>query len=324
MDEFEKIKNDKRYPHNCTTLSAKIKRAVFDPWWLGGFLFRKLSPFIKNDEKFLKWEYFFNMRKFPDLANPKTFNDKMQWMKIHDRNPLYSRAVDKAAAKEYVAEILGTDEHCIPTYGVWNSFDEIDFDSLPDQFVLKTTHDSGGVVIVKNKFTMDKTAARKILERSIRTNYYVKHREWPYKNVQPRILAERFMGNENGEPIMDYKFFCFHGKPRMLFVATDRPKDTRFDFFDENFTHLPICQGHPMADKKIEKPANFDKMIELAKRLSHGLQQVRVDLYNINGKVYFGELTFFHFSANVPFIPDSWDEKIGSWWDLNTQTSDND
>ena len=196
-------------------------------------------------------------------------------------------------------------------------FDEIDFDTLPDQFVLKTTHDSGGVVVCPDKSKFDKVAARKKLERSLKHNYFFEHREYPYKNVPPRIIAEKFMVDESGTELKDYKFFCFDGKCKMLFVATDRNiGDVKFDFFDEKFNHLPFVQGHPWAEKEIKRPAGFDKMIELSEILSKGFSHVRVDLYDINGQIYFGELTFFHFSGNVPFVPQEWDYKIGEWMKL--------
>ena len=223
--------------------------------------------------------------------------------------------VDKAEAKEYAAEIIGH-EHIIPTLGVWDSFDEIDFDSLPFQFVLKTTHDSGGVVICRDKSNFDLTAARRKLNKSLRHNFFLDHREYPYKNVKPRIIAEQYMEDEDGKGLKDYKFFCFNGEPRMMFIATNRPVDTRFDFFDMDFNHLPFAQGHPWADGPISKPVSFEQMRELARKLAKGLQQVRVDFYDINGQIYFGELTFFHFSGNCPFQPVEWDERIGSWWTL--------
>lgn len=194
--------------------------------------------------------------------------------------------VDKAEAKKYVAEIIG-EEYTIPTYGVWNHFDEIDFDKLPDQFVLKTTHDSGGVVICKNKTTLDKNAAKVKLEKSLKNNYYYTSKEWPYKNVVPRIIAEKYMEDESGE-LCDYKLFCFDGKMKALFIATDRftlGEETKFDFFDENFNHLPFTNGHPNATKPIKKPESFGQMKELAEKHSQKNPHVRVDFYSINGKI---------------------------------------
>lgn len=304
------------YPKNIHGLKGKLLRAFTDPYWLGGFLLRKASRLIKSDETFIRWEYFFGMKELPNLKNPKTYNEKLQWMKLNDRKPLYTRMVDKYECKKYVEEVLGTDQNIIPTIGVWDKFEDIDFDKLPNQFVLKTTHDSGGVVIVKDKTKLDMAAARKKLTKSLNHDFFLEHREWPYKGVKPRIIAEQYMVDESGTELKDYKFFCFGGKAKMLFIATDRPTDTRFDFFDINFNHLPFAQGHPQASKPIQKPEHFEEMIAVAEKLSKGLQQVRVDLYNINGKIYFGELTFFHFSGNVPFVPTEWDATIGSWWNI--------
>ena len=239
-------------------------------------------------------------------------------MKLYDRRPEYTAMVDKAEAKTWAAKIIG-EEHIIPTLGVWNSFDEIDFDALPNQFVLKTTHDSGGVVIVKDKTRFNKNKARKKLTTSLKHDFYLYCREYPYKNVPHRIIAEKFMVDESGTELKDYKFFCFDGEPKMFFIATNRSVDTRFDFFDLDFNHLPFEQGHPNATKQISKPDKYEDMIKLARKLSKGLPQVRIDLYNINGHIYFGEFTFFHFSGYLPFFPDEWDEKIGSWFTLQNK-----
>lgn len=298
---------------------SKLHKALHHPEWVLG-LFMRHTPIGKwmNDRSFIKWEYFSGMRKFPNLENPVTYNEKLQWLKLNDIHQEYSRIVDKAEAKEYVKEVLGegAEEYIIPTLGVWNSFDEIDFGKLPNQFVLKTTHDSGGVAVVKDKATMDLGKVRAKIERSMKNNFFYEHREYPYKGIKPRIIAERFMVDESGTELKDYKFFCFDGEPKMLFIATDRPFDTRFDFFDTEFNHLPFKQGHPLATKEIKKPAGFEKMLELSRKLSKGFRHVRVDLYDINGHIYFGELTFFHFSGNVPFEPEEWDYKVGEWLKL--------
>lgn len=294
----------------------KFTKAIKHPEWAFGVILRRYFASMMNDRTFIKWEYFSGMKKFPNLKNPKTYNEKLQWLKLNYIHPEYAEMVDKAIAKDYVSRIIG-EEYIIPTLGVWNTFDEIDFDKLPNQFVLKTTHDSGGVVVVSDKSKFDKEAARKKLEKSLRNNYFLQHREYPYKDIKPRILAEQFMVDESGTELKDYKFFCFNGKCKMLFVATDRSiGDVKFDFFDEKFNHLPFVQGHPWATKEIKKPAGFDKMIELSEKLCKGFPHVRVDLYDINGNIYFGELTFFHFSGNVPFEPEEWDYKIGEWLTL--------
>jgi len=296
----------------------KIVKILRDPYWFFGVILRHVfSRYIRNDKTFIKWEFFSMMHRFPNLEKPTTYNEKLQWLKLNCRNPEYTKMVDKYEAKEYVRKILG-DEYIIPTLGVWNSFDEIDFDKLPEKFVLKCTHDSGGLVICKDKSKLDKNEARKKIENSLKHNYYLEHREYPYKDVKPRIIAEQFMVDESGTELKDYKFFCFNGVCKMLFVATDRPFDTRFDFFDTDFNHLPFKQGHPLATKKIAMPKGFEEMKRIAEKLSVNIPHVRVDLYDINGHIYFGELTFFHFSGNVPFEPSEWDGKIGNWLQLPT------
>ncbi len=274
-------------------------------------IFVKL-PFLISDKMFLKYKFSVLMHKKLDLKNPKTYNEKLQWLKLYDRKPEYSDLVDKAEAKKVVANLIGK-QHIIPTLGIWNKFDDIDFDQLPDQFVLKVTHDSGGVIICKDKSKFDIAAARKQINFSLKHNYFAYGREWPYKNLKPRIIAEQFMIDESGVELKDYKFFCFDGEPKAMYIATDRPHDTRFDFFDMDFNHLPFKNGHDNSVKKIYKPQNFELMIDLSRKLSKGLPHFIVDLYNINGKVYFGELTFFHMGGMFPFIPEEWDYTFGNW-----------
>ena len=294
----------------------KFVRLFADPYWAFGVMLQRIfSRLIKNDELYIKLRYFSGMKKFPDLKHPRTYNEKLQWLKLNDKHTEYTRLVDKYAVKEYI-EKLNWGGKTIPTLGVWDRFDDIYFAQLPNQFVLKTTHDSGGIVIVKDKGKMDMQKARKKLEKSLRRKYFLMSREYPYKDVKPRIIAEKFMVDESGTELKDYKFFCFNGEVKFLFVATDRPFDTRFDFFDADFNHLPFKQGHPWAKKEIKKPANFEEMKQAAAALSKGMPHVRVDLYNINGEIYFGELTFFHFSGVVPFEPAEWDEKIGEYLKL--------
>ena len=291
-------------------------KAINHPEWLFGVILRRSFGKWMDDRSFIKWEYFSGMGKFPNLKNPTTYNEKLQWLKLNDIHEEYSLLVDKYEAKKVVARKIG-EEYIIPTLGVYDSFDEIDFAQLPNQFVMKTTHDSGGIVICPDKSKLDKKASRKKLEKSLRNNYFYEHREYPYKNIKPRIIAEQYMVDESGTELKDYKFFCFDGKCKMLFIATDRSiGDVKFDFFDTEFNHLPFVQGHPWATQEVRKPKGFEKMVELAEMLGKGYPHVRVDLYDINGRIYFGELTFFHFSGNVPFEPQEWDYKIGEWLKL--------
>lgn len=268
---------------------------------------------IVPDSLYLKIKYKLIMGKKLNLNNPKTFNEKLQWLKIYDRNPKYTTLVDKYKVREYIKNEIG-EEYLIPLLGVYNSFEEIDFDSLPNQFVLKPTHTSGDYFICKDKSKINYSLLKKQVDKWLKRKYYWLHREWPYKNVKPRIICEKFMVDESGVELKDYKFFCFDGIPKAMFVATDRGIDTRFDFFDMDFKRLPIVKNHYLNGRKeINKPVNFDKMVELAKMLSMGIPHVRVDFYNINGKIYFGELTFYHFSGFEKLEPEKYDEIFGNW-----------
>lgn len=265
-----------------------------------------------NDETYLKIAYWCKMDKRLDLKHPTTYNEKLQWLKLNDRNPEYASLVDKYEVRKFIEKTIGED-YLIPLLGIWDSIDEIDFDNLPNQFVLKCTHDSGGLVICRDKEKLDIEKAKKKLKKSLRHNYYWGQREWIYKNIKPRIIAEKYMVDESKKELKDYKFFCFDGAVKAMFIATDRGIDTRFDFFDLEFNHMPFMQNYPNANKEIRKPKGFEKMIELAKVLSEGIPHVRVDFYDINGEVYFGEMTFFHFSGWEKFEPEKYDQLFGSW-----------
>lgn len=258
-----------------------------------------------------------------NLDDPKTYNEKLQWLKLYDRKPLYTQLVDKYAVREYISEKIGED-YLIPLVGgPWDSVDEIDFDSLPEAFVLKTTHDSGGVVICRDKQSFDIEAAKQKLEKRLRRNFYWAGREWPYKNVKPRIIAEKYMADENCAELRDYKFYCFGGEAKVMFIVTDRMEKnepTKFTFFDMDFNKLPFEQSGPNDKRELEKPRAFEEMKKLAGKLSQGFPQVRVDLYDINGKIYFGELTFFDSSGGARFEPREWDEILGSWIELPEKT----
>lgn len=282
-------------------------------WWT--FLADRGLLNWASDEQYIRWMYMSNFGKKPDLKNPKTFNEKLQWLKLHDRKPIYTTMVDKYEAKHYIAGIIG-EEYIIPTLGVWDSFDEIDFDSLPNQFVLKCTHDSGGLVICKDKSKLDVEKARRKIERSLRNNYYLHGREWPYKDVKRRIIAEQFMEDSSADALMDYKFFCFHGEPKIMYISNDHGVDPRTDFFDMDFNHLPIQARDPNADVPPEKPKHFDEMKRLAAILSKDMLHLRVDFYYINEKIYIGELTFYHMSGLTEFKPPEWNAKMAEWLQL--------
>lgn len=281
------------------------------------------TSFLYKEDFFLKLLFKACMHRELDLSNPKSYSEKLQWLKLYNRRSYYPRLVDKYEVKEYVASKIG-DEYIIPTIGIWDSFESIDFEKLPNQFVLKTTNGGGstGVVICKDKQSFDIDSARKKLNKSMHTNVYMG--EWPYKKIKPRIIAEKYMEDEETGELRDYKFFCFDGEVKALFIATDRGvvgDQPKFDFYDESFTHLPFRQGHPHQTKKIiEKPKTFELMKEIASKLSQGEPHERIDLYEINGEVYFGEITFFHFGGLEPFEPIEWDYRFGEWLNLPNKT----
>ena len=264
---------------------------------------------------YLKLKYRVVFKKKLDLQNPQTYSEKLQWIKLYGYRPEHTTMVDKVLVKEYVRNIIG-DEYIIPTLAVWDSPDEIDFNSLPDRFALKCNHDSGRVVVCKDKASLDRDWALKEMRASFRHNYYLMGRETPYRYVRRKVFAEQFMQDEKTSDIRDYKFFCFNGVPKAMFIASERATDVKFDFFDMDFNQLALRQGYDNSPYKIDRPENFELMKELAAKLSKGIPHVRVDLYEINGKVYFGELTFFHFSGFMPFEPDEWDRIWGDWLTL--------
>lgn len=267
------------------------------------------------DTIYLKLLYRSRLNKKLNLKNPKTYNEKIQWLKINDRKPYYSKLVDKYEVRKYVSDKIG-EEFLVPLYGVWDEFDAIDFDRLPRRFVLKTTHDSGGVVICRDKNKLDKVKAKQLLEKSLARKYSLANRERVYDDVKPRIIAEKFLEKNNGDGLDDYKFFCFDGEVKALFIATERKTQPKFDFFSKDFTPLPLKQYYPNSNKKHKMPKKYKEMIMLSEKLSENIPHVRVDLYNNNGSIYFGEITFYHFSGTKKFEPEIYDEIFGNWINL--------
>lgn len=267
-----------------------------------------------SDEEYLKKKYEYSIGESLSLDNPQTFNEKLQWLKLYDRKEIYTSMVDKYEVKEYVANRIG-EEYIVPTYGIWESFDEINFNELPESFVLKCTHDSGGLIICREKNKLDVSAARKKIERCLKTNYFWLGREWPYKNVKPRILAEKYLG-DSVNPINDYKIYAFNGSAKFMMINQDRGIHTKADYYDRNFKELDFTWGYDHSVIRPQKPVNFELMFELADSLSNGLPEIRVDFYEIAGKVYFGELTFFDGSGFDPIIPKEWDVKLGEYIEI--------
>ncbi len=270
------------------------------------YTFTRIIP----DRYFLEWVFPIYTGYKLNLDNPKTYNEKLQWLKLYDRNPEYTTMVDKYEAKKYVASIIG-EEYIIPTLAVYDRAEDIDFTELPNQFVLKCTHDSGGVVICKDKSNFDKEAALNILKKGLKQNFYWKNREWPYKNVKPRIIAEKYM-TDGDDSLKDYKFFCFNGKAKAMFVSKGR----FYNYFDMEFNKLPFEWGVPNFKDTIEKPERWLEMISLAEKLSKSIPQLRVDFYYVEGKILFGELTFFTGSGFDKFNPSEWDAIMGDWIDV--------
>ncbi len=268
---------------------------------------------IIPDKWAVKIKYRNHFNKKLDLKNPQTFNEKLQWLKLYDRKPEYTMMVDKLAVKQYVADKIG-EEYIIPTLGSWDSFDEIDFDSLPNQFVLKCTHSSADTVICKDKAKFDKELAKKKLEKSLHTDYYLVSREWPYKSVPRKIIAEKYMEDSETHEARDYKFFCFNGKVKCFKVDFDRFKEQHTNWYDAQLKLLPVrAKKIHNTDKTIDLPANISKMMELAEILSMEVSFLRVDFYSIDNRIYFGELTFFPGSGLLPFNDEKWDEQMGEW-----------
>ena len=256
---------------------------------------------------------------WPNLHSPKTFNEKLNWLKLHDRNPAYTTMVDKCEVKKYVADIIG-EEYVIPTLGVWDRAEDIDFDSLPDKFVLKATHDSGRVIICRDKSILDREKAIKEMAISLQRDFYAVTREWPYKNVKPRIIAEQLLEAPDDSEIADYKVHNFNGIPRVILVCRDRFNGTVMteDFYDTEWNHIDVRRpAHPNAAFLEEQPKTLNKMLELSQRLAEGIPFVRNDFYSIDGKVYFGEITFYPASGLVPFVPECYDIMFGEWLSLN-------
>lgn len=285
---------------------------IKNPRYLGLVLTNHLQ--CLPDKTYLKLRFYFETGDFLHLKNPKTFQEKIQWLKLYDRKPEYTSLVDKSEVKKYVANKIG-EEHIIPTLGVWNSPEEIDLTALPDKFVLKTTHGGGsnGVVICTDKSRLDRDAIIAKLNKAMMADIYSGYREWPYKNIPRRIIAEQLLEHPAGAEINDYKFFCFNGQVKFFKVDFDRFSSHRANYFAPDWSLLPFGEANlpPVPEKQILPPPNFDKMLEIAQTLSQPFKFIRVDLYNLDGKIYFGELTFYPASGMGSFTSKEWDRKVG-------------
>lgn len=265
------------------------------------------------DYLYLKIRWFFITNDFLDLKKTQTFTEKIQWLKLYNRNPLYTKLVDKCEVKKYVSEKIG-EQYVIPTLGVWRKFDDIDFDALPDKFILKTTNGSHTLIKCEDKKTFNKNVARKRFCKWLKISPYNTYREWAYKDVEPRIIAEKYMVDGSNKELTDYKFFCFNGRAVYCQVIADRSSYETIDFYDRNWVHQEFVGLNPGVKnaKQIQNiPYKYSEMIDIAEKLSEGIPFVRVDLYSINDSIYFGEMTFYPAAGEGVFTPEIWDKRLG-------------
>lgn len=284
----------------------KISRFFYKVFYHCSFLF--------PDEFYIKIQFEYFMKYKLNLDNPKSFSEKLQWLKLYDRKPIYTKMVDKYEAKGFISEKVGM-EYVVPTLGIYNTVSEIDYNSLPNSFVMKTTHDSGTVVVCQDKSLLDKKKTHSFLSKRLRRKYFYSEREWPYKDVKPRIIIEKNI-NQNNEDLKDYKFYCFDGEPKVLYITTNRggKGGLKEDFFDADGNHLDATQkGYYNNPITPQLPSNFEKMKELARILSNGIPHLRVDFYEINNNIYVGELTFSDGGGYAPFIPHKYELLFGDW-----------
>ena len=308
---------------NTKSYFIKIFKGLTNPRILLLLIINKVSPLIKNDKSFIKIKWRLTMPYPLDLDNPQTFNEKQQWLKLYDRRPIYTLFVDKYLVKEYVAKIIG-EEHIIPTIGVWDNPEDIDFSLLPQQFVLKCNHNSGqGMFICKDKNTMDKRKVVAELKKGLSHNYYLWGREWPYKNVSRKIIAEKYMEDNGTNDLRDYKFFCFNGKVKFFKVDFDRFVNHHANYYSKYGELLPfgevVCP--PLLDRILKLPSQLETMVVFAERLSQNIPFLRVDFYEVNNMVYFGELTLFPNGGFGRWTDDKVDYEFGKWISLPINTT---
>ena len=263
------------------------------------------------DKPYISLYYFCKFKRFCNFRNPKTFSEKMQWLKLYDRKVEYTVMVDKYEAKRYVAEMIGQ-EYVTPLLGVWERVEDIDFAALPEQFVLKCTHDSGGLVICKDKHQLDTEQAKKALNASLRCNYYRTAREWPYKDVKPKVIAEEYMENDENEGLHDYKIWCFDGCPKYVQYITGRNNESFEGFYDKDWVLQSFSYHNPLMKEPVPRPAKLQEMLALAQKLSEGLPVARVDFYILpDDSIRFGEITFYPMSGFEHWHPEKMDTIIG-------------
>jgi len=299
----------------------KYLRKILKEPEMAGIYLMVLTARLWPAELYLKCYYYLHLHEWPNLKHPQNFTEKLNWLKLHDRRPLYTKLADKCEVKKYVSEKIGSDK-IIPLLGVWDHFDEIDFDQLPDQFVLKCTHDSGGFRICKDKSNFDQEEARQFFNKELHKNYYWNKREWVYKDIKPRIIAEPYIDSLGKPESFEYKLTCMNGVCKVFTICTgiahsDFELRTN-DHYDRDFNHLPWYAYYKNSKKPVQIPPQAKEIIEYAEKLSEGIPQVRVDFYVINDKVYFGEMTFYTWAGIIEFTPPEWNDIVGSWLDLKS------
>ncbi|OCZ49437.1 ATP-grasp fold amidoligase family protein [Dehalobacter sp. TeCB1] len=296
---------------------SKVGEYIYNPYKIVNYLGNRGKLNFLSDELFLELKYRACFNKKLDLKNPTTFNEKLQWLKLYDRRPEYTQLVDKYAVRRYIAETIGED-YLIPLLGVWDRFEDVDFNQLPEQFVLKSTHDSGGVLICRDKSAWNIDEARKIINKCLKRNYYYYGREWPYKNVPHKVIAEKFM-TDSSNGLIDYKFFCFNGFVDCVMICIERHlNNPQFYFFNEEWELLRLNKRGMAVpqDFTLPKPQCIDMMFNLARKLSKGIPYLRVDFYECDEKIYFGELTFYPDSGFDINITDQANERWGKLIDI--------
>lgn len=302
-----KLRIDKHFFKKVIRLNYRIPLIILKKIWLSNLV----SSLIYSDKLYIKILYFLTHKIKLNLDNPKTFNEKLQWLKINKNYEEYAKLVDKYEVRDFVKKTVG-EKYLIPLLGVWNKFEEIEWDSLPNEFVLKATHDCGSAIICNNKATLDVKLVEKKLNRSLKRNYFLRDRTPVYNNIKPRLIAEKFLKDSVTIIPNDYKFFCFNGKVEFIQVDSDRLAEHKRNIYNSNWNFIDLSLAHPNDKYNLDsKPSNLFEMIRVAEDLSKGINHVRVDLYNVNNKIFFGEMTFFHGGGLENFIPEIWNRKFG-------------
>ena len=303
-------------------MNSKIKKYMHNPRLVYLALTSKGLTKWVPDRTHLCLTYRAKLGSWPDLDSPETFTEKMQWLKLHDRNPAYTTMVDKYCAKDFIASRVGP-EYIVKSLAVWSSADDIDPSGLPEKFVLKTNHDCGGVLICTDKDCFDLDDAKAFFRRHLKRNYFYGCREWPYKNVKPVVFAEEFLESEgdnahdeddNWEGIDEFDFFCFDGEPRLISYCHGDKNDSekRYnDFYDTEWNLLPLTMGYASSEETIPAPKQLSEMLELSRKLSEGVPFLRVDLFICKGQVLVGELTFYPWGGFMPFGPAETEGTLG-------------